>query len=164
MSKTIFAMVALLSTISMSCWGQSNSVIIEFINPNQYTDFTTGQLHEPAGKNSLMSELRMHIEQKCAPSLKNGNYLLIQMRDVDLAGREVAGRARVDNPLYPPKLVFDYRFMDADGNVLKSGSEVLIGQNRLQLASMANQYRTRGLALEKALFDQWLTTLKTADI
>jgi len=88
----------------------------------------------------------------------NKGSLLIRFKDVDMAGEILpVGRsfeeARQITSARPPKLKFDYAFIDADGSVSQQGSETLLSldfQYTLKRASSSSPF-----FYELTLLDEW---------
>lgn len=152
--RTLIATVLVVT--AAPAWAGSAEVF--FDSPDSFTDFKTRALNDEKEQAAMMNELRRHFERNAARHLPDDRAMVITVRNVDLSGKYLEGHARTDNPLYPPAISFNWVINDASGAPLEQGTADIVGEDRAALSSRARLYTDRGLALEKALIDQWFAT------
>jgi Protein of unknown function (DUF3016) len=104
---------------------------VEFLDPENFTDFKTSSIGGASDAEYLGKELRREINRQAGNILPAGYRVLLRVRDVDLAGEfEPQNGPRFDEVrilkgVYTPKMKIDYSVTDADGNVVASGERNL---------------------------------------
>jgi hypothetical protein len=105
---------------------------VEFIEPENYTDFKTSWSGFDADRESLEASLIARIEREVARSLPAGYHLAVKFRDIDMAGDFEPWRSvhfsdvRILRSSTPPRMFFDYALTDARGEIVASGERRLI--------------------------------------
>ena len=98
------------------------------------------------------------LQKRIERQLPEGQQMKVVLADVDLAGDYIPGRGpsmdtvRVIKDLYPPRITLSWQRLDADGDVLDEGDEVLV--DMAFMSGGANM--TDPLRFEKRLLSQWL--------
>lgn len=95
---------------------------------------------------------------KLGQVLPEGRVLEVYVTDLDLAGdvRHRAGNEyrqveRVDFP----RMNFDFKLINAEGVILKEGSESLKDMNFLDSIRASSQHRDDNFYYEKRMFEEW---------
>jgi len=136
----------------------NSRVEVVFLEPEKYTD-VRGTLNDPGDRNGHLDQLRDHVVKIAEEYLPAGQKLQLTFTDIDLAGDFPPGKpasvdhVRVMKDIYPPRMVFSYRVMDAAGIEIRSGRAELTDNNymttgRLAIASDALRY-------DKKLLSDW---------
>jgi len=151
-SSATLAAAALLSScqsnVGAPTWEDSR-VNISFENPDDFTDFKDGLVGTERGREDHEYQLRRAITETAANRLKDGQRLSISFTDIDLAGDYLPSAhtghdVRVIKEIYAPRMAFRYTLTDANGAVIKEGTE--------NFRDTAFQYRTGGLDRNEALY------------
>jgi len=136
--------------LSAPTWAQAQ---VNFIEPDKYADvpFMTKD------RDSALKTLREHFD-KLAKKLPSGQTLIVDVTDVDLAGRIDPARlngqdVRVLRGMADwPMIALRYR-IEAGGKVIKSGEERVADMNYMQ---SFNRYPAgEPLRYEKQMLDNW---------
>jgi hypothetical protein len=104
---------------------------VEFLDPENFTDFKTTQSGSPSDVTYLGKELRREINRQAGNVLPAGYRVLLRIHDVDLAGEFEPQRGprfddvRILKAIYTPKMKLEYSVTDAEGNVVASGERNL---------------------------------------
>lgn len=131
-------------------------VIVEFIQPEKFTDISSSQYGPP--NSSYLDQLSKHIAKQALSYLAAGQSLTISILDIDMAGAfepwNTPGQdIRMIKHIYPPRIALRYQLRDAEGKVLKDGEAHLSNPTYLMNLSPNSMDSVRH---EKALMDDWL--------
>lgn len=112
-------------------------VTVEWISPENYTDAWSSSVHSDKSRQITLEQLQRFIEQTASAMLPDGQNLNLQVTQLDLEGefepwRVNSQNVRIVKSPYFALIAFDYKITDANGNVIKEGSENL--QNDLLVA------------------------------
>lgn len=136
-------------------------VQIDWIQPEGYSDMHEGNLYSPSLFKRFSSAMESFIKEKTERYLPPDVTLGLTIKDVDLAGeaepwrRPSASDIRIIKDIYPPRMKFEYKIADADGNVLKQGLAQIT--DLMFLWNMATPSRTGDpFYYEKELMAGWL--------
>lgn len=104
---------------------------LTFVDWEKFSDISVmGRSDKPAC-DLIRREFERHLNNLTKRRLDPGQTLVINMKDIDLAGAVEPwrnpdfGHVRYLRDTHPPRLVFDYQLLAADGAVIKEGSERL---------------------------------------
>ncbi|BAO43787.1 DUF3016 domain-containing protein [Thiolapillus brandeum] len=156
MKKSILIITSLLTLPIMAL--ATGSAAVHWSNPEGYKDvFSTDGAQEEFMAYTL-KELESTINE-LAESLPDGQKLDMTVTDLDLAGdvklsgaRTQHQDVRVVKEMYPARMTFHYRLLDAKGNVLKEGDE------KIQSRTLSTSLRTgsnESLGMEKRMLKSW---------
>jgi hypothetical protein len=115
---------------------------VEFLDPENFTDFKTTPMGRLADAEYLGQELRREINRQAGNILPAGYRVFLQIHDVDLAGEfepQLGPRyddVRILKAIYTPKMKLTYSVTDAEGNEVASGERHLVDlgyEHRLRL-------------------------------
>ena len=130
-------------------------VQVNWLNPDGYSDIRGAGESRERFRKRLFRNLEEHL-QKLGDGVERDGRLEISVTDLDLAGRvEIGGHgeARVITEITPARIRFEYRLVDASGQLVKEGNEKLMGGSS-SLRSTGSS-RNEPFAIEKALFTRW---------
>ena len=103
--------------------------------------------------------MRKHTEKRAARYVQDGQTLLIEFTDIDLAGDHLPNidpslyDVRTVTGLYPPRIKLNYSLRNAAGTVLKSGQADL---RDLGFDASSPGRSSDALRYEKRMLDKWL--------
>lgn len=135
-------------------------VKLTFVDWEKFTDIVIDGSTTKAGSDLIYGEFNRHLVSLAKQCLAPGQTLVINMRDVDLAGVVEPwrgpdfGHVRYIRDTHPPRLVFDYQVLDATSAVVKEGSE--------RLTDLAFRFQTPPFGrndsfyYEKQLLTDWM--------
>ena len=126
---------------------QKADVTVEFLEPENFTDFRITQMGGKSEQASLESELKEEINRAGQRYLPPNYQLKLRFRDIDMAGDFEPWRVRLQDTrivrdIYPPRLSVEYVITDATGNVVGSGERTLTDltfQMRLRMPNPSNR-------------------------
>jgi hypothetical protein len=154
MKKVSVILTMLLSLVFTSMTMAATSEV-KWTNSGDYRDVDAGNGHRAKFKEKVFTDFEKHFT-KLAEKLPKGQSLLIDVKDVDLAGDVNIGginRIRVIKELYSPRMAFSYQVLDANKAIIFSGDVNLKDMGFMMGASM--RYKHESLAYEKKMLDDW---------
>lgn len=131
-------------------------VKLVFVDPQKFTDIVVNGSSDKLASDFIFRELDRHLAAQAKRRLAPGQTLVINMRDIDLAGAVEPwrgpdfGRIRYMRDTQPPRLVFDYQLLDAAGAVVKEGSE--------KLTNLTFRYQTPSTDQDTTYYEKQLLT------
>jgi len=135
-------------------------VEVNFDHPENFTDVRDSLTGTEKGRDGYLSEFKEFLQQRAPRYLAAGQTLTISFTDIDMAGDFEPWRGpnssdiRIVKDIYPPRLNFSYKLVDASGVVLKEGQEKLVDLSFQMSASPINSGDS--LHYEKAMLNNWL--------
>lgn len=133
-------------------------VEVAFREPEKFSDVETGPGTDTA-RDAVLAELREQVRRVAAPRLPAGSTLVVTVIDLDLAGERESWRGppwdetRLVRPMYPPRIVLEFRLTDAGGAVLREGRRDLGDLNFQNRAASPGEGELR---YEKELLGDWV--------
>ncbi len=130
---------------------------VKWTNPDDYRDVYAGEGNRAKFKAKVFADFEKHFAF-LASKLPEGQTLLIDVSDVDLAGDVHLGstrRIRVVKELFFPRLEFSYQLLDSNKNILKSGNVNLKDMNFMMGSSL--RYSNDLIGYEKRMLDDWFS-------
>ena len=134
-------------------------VIVEFVNPENFSDIRDRQFASKPDENPHLRNLRKHMESEAARYVGSGQTLLIKFTDIDLAG-DIEPHTnpnlldtRIVKGVYPPRAKLSYVLTDARGGVIKSGDADL---KDLGFDAYNGGMSSDALRFDKRMLDKWL--------
>lgn len=161
--KRIFlplGLMALLLAVRLGASDAAPRVTVAFFEPEKFTDVRDSGLFSDSGRSAYLEQLRDHLLEQAPRYLLEGQRLEITFTDIDLAGDFELWRGpqyfdvRMVRDIYPPRLEFSFRLLDATGKGVKEARRTLL--------DLAFQLRASGwsqhdpLRYEKSMLDDWL--------
>lgn len=151
--KTVIRHLAAAGLLALAAGTASAGVTVNYIEPDRFTDvpFT------PWEREETLKSLTEHFA-KLGAQLPPGQDLRIDIKDVDLAGREFPGRGgrelrvvRSNGPDWP-RIDLHYT-VEQDGRVLRSGDAQLRDMGFMDRMVRAGD--NDALRFEKRMIDEW---------
>ena len=134
-------------------------VVVEFVNPENFSDIRDRQFPSKPEENPHLKNLRKHMEKSAARYVGPGQTLLIKFTDIDLAG-DIEPHSnpnlldtRTVKGVYPPRAKLNYVLSDAQGAVVKSGEADL---KDLGFDAHNGGMSSDPLRFDKRMLDKWL--------
>jgi hypothetical protein len=159
-AASLFALAAGAVAVAATPTAAPDSVSVEFIHPEKFTDLQDQRTADERVRNAYMDDLRRTIERRAASELGPDRKLAVTITDVDMAGDLEFGVARgrdirLMRQSSPPRIDLSFRLTDANGNVLKSGERHLTDLGYIQPERPTTD---ASLFFEKRLLSEWLDT------
>jgi len=154
--KQYILIVTLLTTsllLSPNTFAASSEVT--WTDYKSYRDIHEGNGGRKQFRERIFKDFEKHFAELAA-TLPEGQTLTIEVTDVDLAGDTHLGginRTRVVKHMYPPRMNFSYKLVDAEGKVIQSDEVILKDMNFMSGTSL--KYRNKSLGYEKKMLDDW---------
>ena len=130
---------------------------VVFVKPETFTD--AGYSKIARSSPAILLQLQRFIIETATAELPESLRLEIKITDIDLAGDFENFRGpqfehvRVNKSIYPPRIVLDFRVLDAGGQSIKEGRRELSDLNyQMRVVSQ----REDSLRHEKELLQDWL--------
>ncbi len=155
--KNIYAIAVVMSALLFSLTSFAGTSEVKWTNPDDYRDVDAGEGHKAKFKAKVFADFEKHFE-KLSAKLPEGQSLLIEVTDVDLAGDVNHGgmrRIRIVKDLYFPRIKFFYQLLDENKQELSSGAENLKDMSFMMGSSLRHSNDT--LAYEKNMLDEWFS-------
>ena len=135
-------------------------VEVIFDHPENFSDVKDSSMGSDKGRDSYLALIKEHIQQRAARYLTEGQTLTLTFTNIDMAGDFEPWRGpdfndvRIVKEIYPPRMNFTYKLVDASGAVIKEGQEKLLDMSfQITASPIDNQ---DSLRYEKAMLDNWL--------
>lgn len=139
--------------LALAAGSASAGVTVNYIEPDRFSDVPFASWE----RDETLKELSEHFA-KLGAQLPPGQNLRIDIKDVDLAGREYPTRGVRDlrvvrsNSVDWPRIDLHYT-VEQDGRVLRSGDAELRDMNFMDRIGRAND--SDSLRYEKRMIDDW---------
>ncbi|PTY08778.1 DUF3016 domain-containing protein [Opitutaceae bacterium EW11] len=141
---------------------KADRVDVQFQNPEKFTDVKDTYMGTDRGRDAYLEMFKEYLQSRAPRYLADGQKLTITFTDIDMAGDFEPQRGpsaqdiRILKAIYPPRLKFNYRVTDAQGAVVKEGSETLTNLD-YQNDIGTSLDRSDSLRYEKRLLDDWMS-------
>ncbi len=138
-------------------------ITVNYQDPENFTDMKDGFYGTAKGMAAYQEEFAKYVTRTADRFLPQGQTMEITFTDVDMAGDfepwrgSQASDVRIIKSIYPPRLKFNYVVKDADGVVVKDGSERL---SDLSFQNAIGLNRQDTFYYEQSLIGDWLRKLK----
>lgn len=155
--KNINAIAAAIITLFFSSMSMAGTSEVKWINPDDYRDVDAGEGHKAKFKAKVFADFEKHFE-KLSAKLPEGQNLLVEVTDVDLAGDVNHGgmrRIRIVKDLYFPRIKFSYQLVDGKKQELSSGTVNLKDMSFMMGSSL--RHSNDSLTYEKNMLDEWFS-------
>ena len=143
--------------LSSVAFAEPAPVTVRLTEPDRFTDF--GDRCSERAPRGLHDELTAFLRDLAAPHVAPGASLAITVLDVDMAGEFESWRGpqfcdtRVLREIHAPRIRLSFRLIDAQGQVLRTGTRDLRDLNYLSRAGLVAHDRLR---YEKELLRDWV--------
>lgn len=155
MKKSIMCLVFAATALMPLSHLEAAEVEVKWTNPDKYSDIDAGEEHRKHFKERTFKSLEKHFA-KLAESLPEGQKLILDVTNVDLAGDvNHAGikRIRIVKDIFFPRMEFSYQLLNADNTVIKSEDVSIKDMGFLMHNGL--RYRSQSLGYEKEMLDDW---------
>ncbi|MDB6094932.1 MAG: hypothetical protein JWM32_2494 [Verrucomicrobia bacterium] len=132
---------------------------VNFSHPEKFADVRDAYMGSDKGRDGILDQLRDYIDLRAKRYVPEGQKLVVNVTDIDLAGDYEPWRGpsmtdvRVVKDIYPPKIDLDFKLVDSTGKVVKEGKRQL---RDLAFMMKLSINRDDNLRFEKGLIDDWL--------
>jgi len=163
--KTISLFLAAAFAVTASVFAappapKNTHVEVLFDHPEKFADLKDSYMGSDKGRDSYLALFKEYLQERAPRHMADGQTLTITFSDIDLAGDFEPQRGpdfsdvRIVKDIYPPRMSFTYKLVDASGTVVKEGQEKLVELSFQMTASPINNQDS--LRYEKAMLDNWL--------
>jgi hypothetical protein len=127
---------------------------VTWTNSDKYRDVDAGDGHRTKFKARIFTKFEKHFAS-LAKKLPEGQTLLIDVQDVDLAGdvHQNMRRIRVIKDIFYPRIKFSYQVVDSDKKIVSSGDVNLKDMSFMMGSNF--RYNQDSLGYEKRMLDEW---------
>jgi opacity protein-like surface antigen len=138
---------------------QAATVEVSWNDPQGFRDIRTTNGGQQRFQASVMSELEQQFQHEAAARLQEGQVLTIAVDDIDLAGEieyfytNYPFGLRVIRNVDFPQMTLSYELRDADGKLVKSGTEKLADLG-FRFSTLTQVDRS-ALRYEKQMIKEW---------
>jgi hypothetical protein len=134
-----------------------SAVTVTFEDSDNYTDARSS--FGGGTDQHYLDTLSKHLQRTASKRLTSGQKLEVTIKDVDLAGDFIPGRAstqdvRIVKEIYIPRVKLTFKLIDADGKVLKEGERMLSDLNFMMNLGIVG--RNEPLFYDKELISTWV--------
>jgi hypothetical protein len=131
---------------------------VSFANPEQFTDSVASGGYGLDAEQPVLTELARYIESLGTWYLKPHQVLVVEITDIDLAGRyepwrPIAYDVPIMRDIYPPRIALRYKLTDGT-RMLCEGEEKIVDINYLSNPG-ARPFPNDPLRYEKAMLSDW---------
>jgi len=145
--------------IALMAWtsGASAAVEVSFDRPERYTDAGLYGDYGSKARKATMREIRRHLERLAERHLQPRQKLIVEILDIDLAGRYEpwqphAYDVRILRDLTWPRIELRYR-LEEGGTILVGDEETIADLSYLM--GPCPGFASDPLRYEKAMLDRW---------
>lgn len=122
-----------------------------------YTDFASHDEVSTGYYKKMKNKLELHVE-KLAQRLPEGQSITVEFENIDRAGDLGYGNDIRVAHLGSMKLVVSYRLVDAAGDVISEGNDIVLsGVEDISGSVIKMRQRNKSFAMEKKLLDKLFT-------
>lgn len=163
--KTKYVLLAVVFATAASVFAAAPAatnirVEVIFDQPEKFTDVKDSWMGSERGRDSTLALIKEFIETEAPRHLTEGQVLTMTFTNIDLAGDFEPERGpnfsevRIVKDLYPPRMNFSYKLVDASGAVVKEGQEKLLDMAFQMSVGIID--RQDSLRYEKSMLSNWL--------
>jgi hypothetical protein len=151
--KNVIRTLAVSGLLALAAGAASADVSVNYIEPERFSDLP----FTPWERESVLTDLTAHFA-KLGAQLPPGQNLRIEVKDIDLAGREYPGRGARDlriiksNGADWPRIDLHYT-IESDGQVVRSGDAQLRDMGFMGRIGRYND--GDNLRYERRMIDDW---------
>lgn len=152
--KKLSVILLAVSSLLVTFLSSAATSEVKWTNPDKYRDVDAGDGHRAKFKARIFANFEEHFSL-LAEKLPEGQTLLIDVKDVDLAGdvHQNMQRIRVIKEIFFPRIEFSYQVLDGNKNVLTSGDVNLKDMSFMMGSNL--RYNRDSLGYEKRMLDEW---------
>lgn len=137
---------------------------VTWTNPEKYRDIDEGNRVKSKFKEQVFREFGKHFN-KLAAKLPEGQKLMVEVTDLDLAGDVRVGginEVRIVKSIYFPRMEFNYQVLDSTGSEVQKGSVNLKDMNFMNGTNL--RYGNKSFAYERRMLDEWFNKTFTTTL
>lgn len=136
------------------------AVDVTFTEPARYSDARLHGIYRPGADETVLKQLRAHLETLGRRYLRDGQVLKVEVLDIDLAGRYEPWRAsaydvRFLRDITWPRIKLRY-VLQGGGAAVAQGEETVADLDYLSRAEV--RLSSDRLGYEKRMLDDWFRT------
>lgn len=152
--KSLSVVLITVSSLFLTFVSSAATSEVKWTNSDKYRDVHAGDGHRAKFKARVFRKFEEHFAE-LAEKLPEGQTLLIDVKDVDLAGdvHQNMRRIRVIKDIFFPRIEFSYQVVDSNKNVITSGDVDLKDMGFMMGAN--HRYNQDSLGYEKKMLDEW---------
>jgi hypothetical protein len=149
--KNVILNLAVSGALALSAGSACAEVVVNYVHPERFADLpSAGQERE-----QILKELTSHFA-KLGAQLPQGQTLLVDVEDIDMAGREIPGTStktsRAVSSVDWPRIQLQFE-IESNGQIVRSGKVEL---RDMAFSGRATRYfNGDALRFEKRLLDEW---------
>lgn len=127
--KSIISILLLVTSASLA--GAAPTVLVNWINSDNYRDAKDSSMDTEKGRQAVLADLQKFIEERSEKLTEAGYSLEMNVTELDLEGEYEPWHGprfddiRIIKEIYPARIDFTYKITDANGQVVKEGEEQL---------------------------------------
>jgi hypothetical protein len=154
--SAILTVIAVAATPgAMAVASEAPAVAVTYVAPESFVDSRLYRAPQQVASEPVLRELSAHLEDLGRRTLKPGDVLRVEIRDIDLAGRIVygaGGSTRVMDRLSWPRIALGY-VLERVGAPALRGEEIVADETYLN--RHGKLYPNAMLPYEKRMLDHW---------
>lgn len=137
-----------------------SAVNVEWVNPEKFRDPYATSMESAKSREITMASLEDYIQRIAGRHVAEGQTLTLKVNELDLAGRfDPSNGPNMDNVRVVrssdfARIQFDYTLTDANGQVLKEGSEKLV---HMLLVPLTLPNRNEHAPYVRDLLQDWMS-------
>lgn len=138
---------------------QPGAVSVTYADPGGFAEARSTPREPEKVRRAWLDALALHLAERAAPRLREGQRLQVQITDVQRAGGfepwrgPQAGEVRIVRDIYPPRIDLHFKLTGPGGSVQREGSRQLRDSGFLMRPGGRS---SDPLQHEKALLDDWV--------
>ena len=151
----------LILLVSLSPLSAFSTVNVEWVEPEKYRDPWAISVESAKSREMTLNSLETYIKRAAGRHVDEGETLTLRVTELDLAGRFDYSRGpeladvRIVRSADFARIAFDYTLTNAEGEVLKEGSERL---THMLLVPLSLPNRNEQAPYVRALIHDWVNT------
>lgn len=154
--KSLSVIIISVSSLFLTMMTSAATSEVKWTNSDKYRDVHAGDGHRAKFKARVFRNFEEHFAA-LAEKLPEGQILLIDVQDVDLAGdvHQNMQRIRVVKDIFFPRIKFSYQVIDSNKNEISAGDVDLKDMSFMMGAN--HRYKQDSLGYEKRMLDEWFS-------
>ena len=149
--KNVILKLAVSGALALGVGSAGAEVVVNYVQAERFADLPSVQQE----REQILKELTSHFA-KLAAQLPQGQNLLVDVEDIDMAGREIPGtstkKVRSISGVDWPRIELQFE-IESNGQIVRSGQVAL---RDMAFSSRSTRYHDGdALRFEKRLLDEW---------
>ncbi|MDG1750939.1 MAG: DUF3016 domain-containing protein [Thalassotalea sp.] len=152
--KNLSVIIITVSSLFLTLMSSAATSEVKWTDSDKYRDVHAGDGHRAKFKARVFKNFEEHFAT-LAKKLPEGQTLIIDVQDVDLAGdvHQNMQRIRVIKEIFFPRIKFSYQVVDSNKQVVSSGDVNLKDMSFMMGSNL--RYNQDSLGYEKRMLDEW---------